>query len=76
MAFPLPLDPDFRKVVIDFWLDDVEDRLLLDRLEDAEKSWKQANDLYLALPAGCGDLSLEEKLIAKRVKLNNLSHKL
>lgn len=76
MPFPLPVDPDFRKEVIDFWLDDVDDRLLLDHVEDAEKSWKQANELYLSLPAGCGDLTLEEKLIAKRVKLNNLSHKL
>jgi hypothetical protein len=75
MAFPLPEDPDFRKICVGFWLDDVEDRLTDDWLQDAEFSWREANAIYLSLPPGCGDMELENRLFALRVKLTNLSQK-
>jgi glutamine synthetase len=37
MAFGLPLDPGFRKEVVELWLDDIEDRLEQGKIEDAEK---------------------------------------
>jgi hypothetical protein len=70
MAFPLPIDPEFRKEVVDHWLTDVEDRLETGHLEDAEVSWKIANALYLNLPPGEGTLELEARLFGQRVKLN------
>ena len=73
MAFPLPVDAEFRRVCVGFWLDDVEDRLNDDRLDDAEFSWREANGIYLSLPAGCGDMELEDRLYALRVKLSKLS---
>jgi len=72
MAFPLPADPEFRQVCVGFWLDDVEDRLADGNLFDAEFSWKEANAIYLSIPAGFGNLDLEDRLFALRVKLNNL----
>jgi hypothetical protein len=73
MAFPLPADPDFRKEVVSFWLDDVDDRLSDNHPQDAEISWKQANAIYLSLPAGFGDMALEDRIYAQRVKLDNFS---
>jgi hypothetical protein len=70
MSFPLPIDPEFRKEVVDHWLTDVEDRLEAGNLEDAEVSWKIASALYLNLPAGEGTLELEARLFGQRVKLN------
>ena len=72
MAFPLPLDPEYRKLVVTFWLDDVDDRLKINRLEDAEKSWKIANDIYLSLPPGNGDLEIEDWIVGQRVKLDQI----
>jgi hypothetical protein len=74
MTLPLPIDPDFRKTCVGFWLDDVEDRLKINRLDDAEISWKEANSLYLTLPPGFGDLELEDRLYQMRVKLDKSSH--
>lgn len=70
MAFPLPLDPAYRKLVVMFWLDDVDDRLKANRIQDAETSWKIANEIYLSLPAGSGDLEIEDWIFAQRVKLD------
>ena len=70
MPFPLPLDPDFRKEVIKSWIEDVHDRIKLGDRESAELSWKIANSLFVSLPAGQGDFSLENKLIESRVKLD------
>ena len=70
MSFPLPSDPAYRKLVVTFWLDDVDDRLSANRLQDAEKSWKYANDIYLSLPPGEGDLEIEDWILKQRVKLN------
>lgn len=70
MPFPLPLDPDFRKEVIRSWIEDVDDRLVLNDLESAEKSWKIANSLYVSLPPGQGDFEIENKLVDSRVKLD------
>ena len=70
MAFPLPEDPTYRKLVVTFWLDDVDDRLKINQLKDAEKSWKIANEIYLSLPPGNGDPEIEDWLFAQRVKLN------
>jgi len=71
MPFPLPLDPDFRKEVVSMWMDDVEDRLAMGNLEDAEVSWKIANTIYLHLPPGEGSLETEARLFGLRVKLDN-----
>ena len=72
MPFPLPLDPDFRKEVVSMWMDDVDDRLALGDVEDAEVSWKIANTIYLNLPPGESTLELEARLFGQRVKLDNL----
>jgi hypothetical protein len=72
MAFPLPADAEFRRVCVQYWLDDVDDRLAADRLDDAEFSWKEANAIYLSLPPGCGDMELEDRLFQCRVKLSKL----
>lgn len=72
MAFPLPLDPAYRKLVVTFWLDDVDDRLKANRIKDAEASWKIANEIYLSLPPGQGDMEIEDWLFAQRVKLDEL----
>ena len=71
MAFPLPECPAYRKLVVTFWLDDIDDRLKANRLEDAEKSWKIANEIYLSLPPGQGDMEIEGWLFRQRVKLDN-----
>ena len=76
MPFPLPLCPEYRKLIVTFWLDDIDDRLKVNQVGDAEKSWKIANDIYLSLPPGEGDDSLESKLIQARVKIDKISHKL
>jgi hypothetical protein len=73
MSLPLPVDPDFRKAVVGFWLDDIDDRLEANRVQDAELSWAEANAIYLSLPTGCGNMSLEDRLFEQRVKLNNLT---
>jgi hypothetical protein len=73
MVLPLPIDPDFRKACVEFWLDDVEDRLEVGRSHDAELSWKEASTLYLSLPAGCGNPDLETRLFQQRVKLDKLT---
>jgi hypothetical protein len=73
MTLPLPIDPNFRKTCVGFWLDDIDDRLELNRLEDAEQSWKEANSLYLSLLPGDGDLALEDRLFQQRVKIDNFS---
>ena len=73
MPFPLPLDPDFRKEVVSMWMDDVDDRLELGDVEDAEVSWKIANSIYLHLPPGEGTLEIEARLFGQRVKLTKLT---
>lgn len=70
MALPLPIDPDFRKMCVEFWLDDIDDRLEMNRLNDAELSWKEANTIYLSLPAGFGDMALEDRIYEQRVKID------
>jgi hypothetical protein len=76
MALPLPADSDFRKMCVGFWLDDIDDRIEMNLLSDAELSWKEANTIYLSLPPGCGDLDLENRIYSQRVKLDNISQKL
>ena len=73
MPFPLPIDPDFRKEVVSMWMDDVDDRLELGDIEDAEVSWKIANSIYLHLPPGEGTLEIEARLFGQRVKLTKLT---
>ena len=73
MSFPLPIDPDFRKTCVEFWLEDVEDRLDSGNLQDAEFSWKEANAIYLSIPAGYGNMGLEDRIYDLRVKLDNFS---
>jgi hypothetical protein len=74
MSFPLPRDTDFIKEVVGFWLDDVDDRIQINQIKDAEHSWRTANDLYLTLPAGTGDMELENRIFTTRVKLDNTLH--
>jgi hypothetical protein len=74
MAFPLPECPAYRKLMVTFWLDDIDDRLKDNHLQDAEKSWKIANEIYLSLPPGNGDMEIENWLFQQRVKLDNFSH--
>lgn len=69
MPFPLPLDPGFRREVIKSWIEDVYDRLSLGDIGGARRSWATANTLYVSLPAGQGDFSLEGELLKTRVKL-------
>lgn len=71
MAFPLPSCPEYRKLVVMFWLDDIDDRLKTNHVKDAEKSWKIANEIYLSLPPGAGDLELEDWIFQQRVKLDS-----
>lgn len=71
--FPLPADPDFRKEVIQAWLEDIDDRLQMGDHKSAQESWKLANTLLLQLPPGRGAPSLEKELVSKRVKLDNNS---
>jgi hypothetical protein len=73
MTLPLPIDPDYRKLVVTFWLDDIDDRLRINQVQDAEKSWKIANEIYLSLPPGNGDPEIEDWIFAQRVKLDKLT---
>jgi hypothetical protein len=73
MTLPLPIDPDYRKLVVTFWLDDIDDRLRINQVQDAEKSWKIANEIYLSLPPGNGDPEIENWIFAQRVKLDKLT---
>jgi hypothetical protein len=74
MAFPLPECPAYRKLVVAFWLDDIDDRLKSNRIQDAETSWKIANEIYLSLPPGNGDPDIENWLFAQRVKLDKRNY--
>jgi hypothetical protein len=70
MAFPLPADPAYRKLVVTFWLDDIDDRLRINDVPSAEKSWKIANEIYLSLPPGNGDTEIEDWIFTQRVKID------
>jgi hypothetical protein len=74
MPFPLPLDPVFRKEIAWIWIHDIGDRLKLNDVEGANASWKIANEIYLSLPPGNGDQTIEDQLFQKRVKLDNTLH--
>lgn len=76
MAFPMPADPEYRKLVVLFWLDDIDDRLAINQVQDAEKSWKIAQDIYLSLSPGEGSEELESYLTLARVKIDKRSSKL
>jgi len=73
MPFPLPQCPEYRKLVVTFWLSDVEDRLASNQVPAAEKSWKIANEIYLSLPPGEGDSNLETWLFKQRGKINQIT---
>jgi hypothetical protein len=73
VAFPLPICSEYRKLVVTFWLADSEDRLASNRLPDAQKSWKIANDIYLSLPPGEGDLEIETWLFNQRGKIDQIT---
>jgi hypothetical protein len=75
MAFPLSADPEYRKLVVLFWIDDIDDRLSINQVQDAEKSWRIAQDIYLSLPPGGGSEEIESALMRARVKLNKRSSK-
>ena len=67
MPFPLPEDPAYRKLVVTFWLDDIDDRLASNHVPDAEKSWKIASSIYLSLPPG------ESWLFNQRGKIDQIT---
>jgi hypothetical protein len=73
MAFPLPIDPFFRKEIVNIWVLDVYDRLKIGDEEGANQSWKIAQEIYLSLPPGEGSDSIEKQLVKTRVKLDNLN---
>lgn len=75
MAFPMPLDPFYRKEIILSWLDDVGDRLDMDDPEAANLSLKTAEALYLGLPPGSGCFLIEERILQSRVKIEQHSPK-
>jgi hypothetical protein len=73
MPFPLPEDPEYRKLVVTFWLDDIDDHLAINQVQHAEKSWSIANDIYLSLPPGEGDPEIENWIFNQRVKLDKIT---
>ena len=72
MAFPLPLDTYQRMHIIEWWLDDVDDRLELGRIDDAVISFGIARGLYLKLPGNVFDQALEDRVIAAQGKINQI----
>ena len=71
--FPLPLCLEYRKLLVTDWLVDVDDRLKINAVQDAEKSWKIANDIYLSLPPGEGDPEIEDWLFKQRGKIDKIT---
>jgi hypothetical protein len=69
MAFPLPVDPQYRKEIVWAWIGDIADRLE-SGVPGAEASWKIAREIYLSLPPGCGCEEIESALFLARVKLD------
>lgn len=69
MPFPLPQDPKFRLEVVEAWLEDAEERLLLGRVTDGLESCNIAARLLLSLPPGEGSSFLEKSLLQLRVRL-------
>jgi len=72
MPFPLPVDNNHRIEIIKWWLDDVDDRLELGRIDDAIKSFSIARDLYLKLPGNVFDQTLEDRVIAAQGKTHQI----
>lgn len=72
MPLPLPIDPTFRKEIVTFWIEDIEDRIEMGHYDKASECWQIANDIYLSLPPGSGDPYLEDSLYDLRVKLDKL----
>ena len=70
MVFPLPLDPHYRIEIIEWWLEDVYDRLELGLVDDAAISFRIARDLYLKLPGNVFDQALEDWVIAAQGKID------
>ena len=68
MPFPLPIDVDYRIAVINWWLEDVDYRLSLGRTQEANESFETARDLYLKLPGGTNDQTLEDRIVASQGK--------
>jgi hypothetical protein len=69
MAFPLPVDPQYRKEIVWAWIGDIADRLE-SGVPGAEASWEIAREIYLSLPPGCGCEEIESALFLARVKLD------
>ena len=70
MPFPLPIDVNHRIAVINWWLDDVDYRLSLDRTQEAIESFELARDMYLKLPGGTNDQALEDRIVVSQGKIN------
>lgn len=73
MPFPLPVDPYFRKEIVNIWILDVYDRLELGDINGAAESWRMAYQIYLSLPPGEGSESTETALVDARVKLDRFT---
>ena len=70
MPFPIPLDPVFRKELIEAWVEDVLYRIEIGDIANGLKSWQIAVSMVNSLPPGCSDGSLEKELHDIRVKLD------
>jgi hypothetical protein len=76
MPFPLPNDIQFRQEVIQAWLEDINDRIELGQIDQAELSWKQATGLYLKLGHEGYRKDLDDQIVEARVKLDRFTQQL
>lgn len=74
MPFPLPTNPEFRKVLIWDWIQDAADHLESQHLENAEISWRIAREIYLSLPPGEGCKNIEVALYETRGKIDEVQN--
>ena len=70
MPFPLPVDPYHRIQIIQWWLEDVDERLELGLVDDAVISFRIARDLYLKLQGNAFSQELEDSVIATQGKID------
>lgn len=68
--FPLPKDPEFIKEVVRSWIEDVDDRVSIGDEHGASLSLRTAETLYLSLPPGYGDDSIESSIVNAKHRLS------
>lgn len=67
--FPPSRDPYFLLVAVKDWKEDVEERLELGRVKQAQESLQEAILTYSQLPPGYSDIELEKQLITLSKKI-------